>query len=79
MKKIIIFTLCIIFIPFFIVLIYKLYFLKEIELNYIESRNIRGLVRKLNDYIVFLKENKEFETTFFELGDGVSISKKVKK
>ncbi len=45
----------------------------------IESRNVRGLVRKLNDYIVFLKENKEFETTFFELGDGVSISKKVKK
>lgn len=41
MKKIIIFTLIIIFVPFFIVFIYKLYFLKEIELNYIESRNIR--------------------------------------
>jgi len=41
MKKIIIFTLAIIFIPFFIVFIYKLYFLEEIQLNYIESRNIR--------------------------------------
>jgi len=41
MKKIIIFTLTIIFIPFFIVFIYKLYFLEEIELNYIENRNIR--------------------------------------
>ena len=60
MKKIIIFTLCIIFIPFFIVLIYKLYFLKEIELNYIESRNIRVkrnasgviVVMPLEEYIV---------------------------
>ncbi len=60
MKKIIIFTLCIIFIPFFIVLIYKLYFLKEIELNYIESRNIRvkrnasGVIEvmPLEEYIV---------------------------
>jgi len=41
MKKIIIFTLAIIFIPFFIVFVYKLYFLEEIQLNYIESRNIR--------------------------------------
>lgn len=41
MKKIIIFTLFIIFVPFFIVFFYKLYFLKEIELNYIENRNIR--------------------------------------
>ncbi|MBD9085252.1 O-methyltransferase [bacterium] len=40
----------------------------------IESRNVRGLVRKLNNYIVFLQNNLEFETTFYELGDGVSIS-----
>ena len=41
----------------------------------IESRNVRGLVRKLNTYIEFLKDNKEFETTFYEIGDGISISK----
>jgi len=41
MKKIIIFTLSIIFIPFFVVFIYKLYFMEEIKLNYIENRNIR--------------------------------------
>lgn len=41
MKKIIIFTLTIIFIPFFVVFFYKLYFLKEIKLNYIENRTIR--------------------------------------
>lgn len=42
----------------------------------IESRNVRGIVRKLNNYIEFLTNNEEFETTFYELGDGVAISKK---
>lgn len=44
----------------------------------IESRNVRGLVRKLNNYIEFLENNLEFDTTFYELGDGVSVSKKKK-
>lgn len=42
----------------------------------ISSRNVRGIVRKLNNYIDFLKKNKEFKTTFYEIGDGISISKK---
>lgn len=42
--------------------------------EYIESRNVRGLVRKLNNYIEFLKENDEFDTTFYEVGDGIAIS-----
>ena len=45
------------------------------DINEIESRNVRGLVRKLNTYIEFLKNNEEFETTFYEIGDGISISK----
>ena len=45
------------------------------DINLIESRNVRGLVRKLNTYIEFLKNNEEFETTFYEIGDGISISK----
>lgn len=44
----------------------------------IESRNIRQLVRKINNYITFLKDNEEFETTFYEIGDGVAISKRKK-
>ena len=44
--------------------------------EHIESRNVRGLVRKIKNYVEFLKENDEFETTFLELGDGISISKK---
>ena len=42
----------------------------------IESRNVRGIVRKLNNYIDFLKNNEEFDTIFYEIGDGVSISKR---
>lgn len=41
------------------------------------SRNVRGLVRKLNNYVEFLKNNKEFKTKFYDIGDGISISKRV--
>lgn len=46
-------------------------------LNNIESRNVRGIVRKLNNYIDFLKNNKEFKTEFYDIGDGISISKQL--
>lgn len=38
------------------------------------SRNVKGIVRKLRNYIIFLKENQEFETIFLDIGDGISIS-----
>lgn len=40
----------------------------------IESRNVRGIVRKTKAYIEYLKENSRFETTFYNIGDGISIS-----
>ena len=40
----------------------------------IASRNVRGIVRKTKAYIEFLKENKDYETTFYDIGDGISIS-----
>lgn len=46
-------------------------------LEQIESRNIRGIARKLNKYIDYLKENKEFNTEFISIGDGIAISKKI--
>jgi len=58
MKKLIILTLIIIFIPFFVVFIYKFYFLNEIELNYIESRNIR--VKRLASDIVEIIPLEEY-------------------
>lgn len=44
----------------------------------IESRNLRQLVGKINKYIDFLKENKEFKTEFYDIGDGIGVSKWVK-
>lgn len=42
----------------------------------IPARNLRSLVRKIENYIEFLKNNEEFTTVFLELGDGLAISKK---
>ena len=40
------------------------------------SKNLRQLVKKIKDYIQFLKENKNYETIFYDVGDGISVSKK---
>jgi predicted O-methyltransferase YrrM len=40
----------------------------------IASRSLRGIVRKLNAYIEFLNNNEEFDTTFYDIGDGIGIS-----
>lgn len=40
------------------------------------NRNTKQLVRKINTYIEFLKENKEFKTEFISVGDGIGISKR---
>lgn len=45
-------------------------------LEEIESRNVRGLVRKIRSYIEFLKSNEEFKTEFYDVGDGVSVSRR---
>lgn len=43
----------------------------------IQNRNTRQLVRKINEYIEFLENNKQYNTTFIDIGDGISISKKI--
>ncbi len=42
----------------------------------IKSRNVRALVRKIRDYIDYLKNNSKYETEFFDIGDGISVSTK---
>ena len=42
----------------------------------IPARNLRSLVRKIENYIEFLKNNEDITTVFLELGDGLAISKK---
>lgn len=38
------------------------------------SKNLNSLVSKIENYIEFLKSNKEFTTKFYDIGDGLSIS-----
>ena len=42
----------------------------------ISSRSLRGIVRKINDYIVFLKNNDKYTTTIYDIGDGIAVSEK---
>lgn len=42
----------------------------------IESKNLKSLVQKIESYIDFLKDNEEFDTEFFDIGDGLSVSVK---
>lgn len=42
-----------------------------------KNRNTRQLVGKISKYIDFLKNNEEFKTEFYQVGDGVSVSKKI--
>lgn len=42
----------------------------------IKSKNLRALVRKINNYREFLNKNEEFNTKFLCIGDGIAISKR---
>ena len=42
----------------------------------IKTKNQRGLVNKIKDYISFLENNTKYVTEFINIGDGISISKK---
>lgn len=40
------------------------------------TRNVRGLVRKIKNYKDFLDENKEFKTDYYDIGDGIGVSRR---
>ncbi len=48
------------------------------ESSKIDSKNLKSLVEKIESYIDFLKDNKEFDTKFYDIGDGLSVSIKKK-
>lgn len=51
--------------------------LVEDEKNYEnQSRSVRGLIRKLSNFHKVLLENKDYKTSIFNIGDGMSISVK---
>ena len=44
--------------------------------NLIQTKNQRGIVRKIKQFIEFLDNNFEFETEFLDVGDGIAISRR---
>ena len=44
------------------------------DISSIKNRNLRQLVTKIEKYKEFLKENEEFNTTFYKIGDGIAVS-----
>lgn len=47
-------------------------FVENMEM--IKSRNLRQLVNKIKKFILFLENNSNYKTTFYDVGDGISIS-----
>lgn len=52
----------------------KFHGLVEKDEDEIKSRDLRGLVRKIKNYISYLKDNKQYDTEFYDVGDGISVS-----
>lgn len=42
----------------------------------IKTKNQRGIVRKIKDYLLFLDNNEEFITEYVSIGDRISISRR---
>ena len=42
----------------------------------IKTKNQRGIVRKIKDYLLFLDNNEEFITEYISIGDRISISRR---
>ena len=40
------------------------------------SKNLRSLVTKIESYNDYLKNNQDFDSYFFKIGDGISVSVK---
>ena len=56
----------------------NMYFHGLVEKNEkeIKSHNLRGLVKKIKEYITFLNTNTEYNTTIYRIGDGIAVSEK---
>ena len=42
----------------------------------VKTKNQRGIVRKIKQFVEFLDNNNEFETEYLDIGDGIAISKR---
>ena len=42
----------------------------------IKTKNQRGIVRKIKQFVEFLDNNSEFKTEYLDIGDGIAISRR---
>ena len=42
----------------------------------IKTKNQRGIVRKIKQFVEFLDNNTEYKTEYFDVGDGIAISRR---
>lgn len=42
----------------------------------IKTKNQRGIVRKIKQFVEFLDNNSEYETEYLDIGDGIAISRR---
>jgi len=48
----------------------------SMEEDEIPSKNIRGIVRKIKDYIYFLENNMQYKTIIYKIGDGIAVTER---
>ncbi len=39
------------------------------------SKNLTQMTRKIREYIEFLKQNEDFKTEIYNIGDGIAVSR----
>ena len=44
------------------------------ESKMLDKSNLKSLVEKIEEYVEFLKTNPEFDTKFYDYGDGLAVS-----
>ena len=42
--------------------------------NLVKSKNLKGIVDKIEKYVEFLNQNEDFITKYYDIGDGLSVS-----
>ena len=52
----------------------KSWFNGKLKSSKLDKGNLKSLVEKIENYIEFLKSNTEFDTKFYDIGDGLSVS-----
>lgn len=48
----------------------------DMDEDEIPSKNIKGIVKKIKDYIYFLENNMQYKTTIYKIGDGIAVTER---